>query len=110
VLGIGVLVAFSGGAGGVFGELPAFALVAVCTLLFLSRPGALVLVAAMAVLSVLSNHDIAGSTGPTGREMGFAVLFVVLLVIAVVGIVLDLVLGFLWRFVWHSARWSPPIE
>jgi hypothetical protein len=110
VLGIGVLVALSGGAGGVLAELPAFALVSVCARLFLSRAGALVLVAGMAVLSGLSNYDIAGSAGPTGREIGFAVLFVLLLVIAVVGIVLDSVAAFVWRFVWRSARWHPPIQ
>ena len=105
-LGIGALVAFSGGAAGLIAEFPAFAFVSVCALLFLSRTGALLLVAAMAVLSVVGNHDIAGSAGPTGRAIGFGVLFVLLIVIAVVGVVLDYVL----RFVWRSARWHSPID
>ena len=75
-----------------FAEFPAFAFVSVCTYFFVSRPGAIVLVIMMAVLSIATNHDVSSSAGPTGREIGFGLVFVLLSAIAVLGVVLDIVL------------------
>jgi uncharacterized membrane protein len=100
VVGVGAIVSLTGGTGGVFAELPAFVFVSVCAYFFVSRAGAIALVVVMAVLSILTNHDVSSSAGPTGREIGFGLVFMLLSAIAVLGVVLDIVL----RVASRSAR------
>ena len=106
VLAAGAVVSLTAGVEAAFLEFVAFALVALCAALFLTRAGAIVLTLGMALLAVSSNQAIASTPGPTGREIGTATLIVLLYVIAVIGVCVDAVAGLVWR----STRWRPPSE
>jgi hypothetical protein len=106
VLAAGVLVSLTADVDAASLELVAFAFVALCAAVFLTRPGALILTLGMALLAVSSNQDIASTPGPTGREIGTATLIALLYVIAVIGVCVDAVAGLVWR----STRWRPPPE
>lgn len=106
VLAVGALVSLSARPEAAFTEFLAFALVAVCAAVFMSRAGALVLTVGMAALSVSSNHEIAASVSPTGRALGTFALVILLFVVAVAGVVLDLAV----RLLWLAAHTRRPAE
>lgn len=103
VLGVGALVAATGGGDGARAEFPAFVLVAACALLFTSRRGTWGLVALISALSVWNNWS-QSSAGATAREIGSALLFILLIAVVVFGVLLDLVVNLVWR----STRSLPP--
>jgi hypothetical protein len=106
VLAVGTLASLSAHPGAAFEEFLAFAFVAVCAFVFLSRVGALMLAVGMAAFSVWNNHDIAASASPTGRALGTAVLVILLFVVAVAGVIVDLAV----RLLWLAAHRRPPLE
>jgi hypothetical protein len=103
VLGVGALVAATGGTDGASAEFPAFVLLAGCGLLFASRSGTVVLLALISILSAWNNWS-QSSAGATAREVGSAALFILLIAIVMFGVLLDLVLNLVWR----STRSLPP--
>jgi hypothetical protein len=108
VVALGVPASLSAPSGSALAELTAFALVAACAVLFLSRVGTLVLALGMTVLAVWGNYDISAVplSHPTGAALGTAAFLFLLFIVAVVGIGVDLTA----RLVWIALHWEPPTE
>jgi hypothetical protein len=103
VFAVGSVISVWGGTDGKPAEFPAFALLAVCAFVFMSRTGTLITFAVIAILSASNNYS-QSSEGITAREIGSFMLLFLLIAIVVIGAVVDLVL----RLTWRSTRSLPP--